>query len=106
MRLDVRRTPVSTRLSEVKMLAGGEFKLVMANVAFAFLVIVLLHIWQYGVVAVAIHLVLMISAQSDKQTREVYLEYVRQGDRYVPWPEPALQKQNLRPIGYARREEM
>ena len=106
MTLTVRRTVVATRLSEVKMLAGGEFKLVMANAAIAFTVMVFLHIWQYGLVAVVIHLTLMIAARSDKQTREIYLEYTKQGDRYVPWAEPALQKQNLRPIGYGREEEI
>ncbi len=104
MRLNVRKTPVATRLSEVKMLAGGEFKLVMANVAFAFVVIALLHIWQYGAIAVLIHLTLVLAAKSDKQTREIYLEYTRQGERYVPWSEPALQKRNLRPVGYGRKE--
>ena len=106
MRLNVRRTAVATRLSEVKMLAGGEFKLVMANMALAFIVIGLLHIWPYGLVAMAIHLVLMIAARSDKQSREIYLEYTKQGDRYVPWPEPELQKQNRRPVGYGRGEEI
>lgn len=106
MRLNVRKTPVATRLSEVKMLAGGEFKLVMANVAFAFVVIALLHIWQYGAIAVLIHLTLVLAAKSDKQTREIYLEYTRQGERYVPWAEPVLQKQNFRPIGFGRRERI
>ena len=106
MRLDIRRTVVATRLSEVKMLAGGEFKLVMANAAIAFTVMVFLHIWQYGLVALAIHFILMIAARSDKQTREIYLEYTKQGDHYVPWPEPELQKQNQRPVGYARGEEI
>ncbi|MHB1676414.1 MAG: VirB3 family type IV secretion system protein [Sulfuriferula sp.] len=106
MRLNVRRTPVATRLSEVKMLAGGEFKLVMANAAFAFVVMALLHIWQYGLVAILIHLTLVIAARSDKQTREIYLEYIKQGERYVPWPEPVLQKQNQRPVGYGRKEEI
>ncbi len=106
MRLNIRVTPVPTRLSEVKMLAGGEFKLVMANGAFAFVVIALLHIWQYVAVALVIHLTLVIAAKSDKQTREIYLEYTRQGERYVPWPEPDLQKQNFRPTGFGRRERI
>lgn len=88
------------------MLAGGEFKLVMANAAFAFLVMILLHIWQYGFIAVLIHLALVIAARSDKQTREIYLEYTRQGERYIPWAEPGLQKQNLRPLGYGRKEKI
>ncbi len=104
MRPIVRRTPVATRLSETKILAGGEFKLVMANIAFGFIVVALLHVWQYFLVAALMHVALMITARNDSKAREIYLEYVRQGDRYVPWPEPRQQQRSRRPMGYARNE--
>lgn len=104
MRPHVRHTQVATRLSETKMLAGGEFKLVMANIAFGFMVVALLHVWQYLIVAAGLHIALMISARNDNRAREIYLEYVRQGDCYIPWAEPRRQRRARRPIGYGRTE--
>ncbi len=106
MRPLVRRTQVATRLSEVKMLAGGEFALVMANIAFGFLAVVLLHVWQYLLVAALLHAALMLAAKTDRHVREIYLEYTKQGDRYTPWPEPSRHLFNRRPIGFGRDQEL
>jgi type IV secretory pathway TrbD component len=102
MRPVVRRTQVATRLSEVKMLAGGEFKLVVANLAFGFLAVALLHVWQYVMVVAMLHGVLILAAKSDLQAREIYLEYTRQSDRYIPWPMPRRDRFNRRPVGFGR----
>ncbi len=99
-----RITPVAVRLSEVKMLAGGEFKLVMANLAFAGVTLVMLHIWQYVPVALLLHGILVLAARRDPRLREIYLGYSMQGDRYVPWPSPTRQRLNRRPYGFAREE--
>ncbi len=104
MRPNVRETAVPVRLSEVRLLAGGEFKLVMANFAFGVVVVVMMHVWEYLLVAAVLHLALMIVARSDARAREIYLEYARQGDRYVPWPDPQRQRRNRRPAGFARKD--
>ncbi len=100
--MSIRLTPVATRLSEVKMLAGGEFKLVVANMAFAGLAIVMLHVWQYLPVPLAVHGALVMAARHDPRLREIYLAYARQGDEYLAWPATRLQRYNRRPHGFAR----
>ncbi len=84
------------------MLAGGEFKLVVANLAFGFMAIALLHVWQYVLVVGVLHGVLMLAAKSDLQAREIYLEYTRQSDRYTPWSVPRRYRFNRRPVGFGR----
>jgi type IV secretory pathway VirB3-like protein len=84
------------------MLAGGEFKLVVANLAFGFMAIALLHVWQYVLVVVGLHGVLIFAAKSDLQAREIYLEYTRQSDRYTPWSVPGHYRFNRRPVGFGR----
>lgn len=105
-RLAVRSTRVATRLSETKILAGGEFKLVIANAVFGFLAIALLHIWQYLVVVVILHLLLVLVAKADPKAREIYLEYAKQGDCYTPWQETRRQPFNRRPLGFGRDQEI
>lgn len=100
--MSIRMTPVAIRLSEAKMLAGGEFKLVVANMAFAVMTIVMLHVWQYLPIPIILHGVLVVTARRDPRMREIYLAYAMQGDRYLPWPAPGLQRRNRRPHGFAR----
>ena len=102
MQPGVRATEVPVRLSEPRMLAGGEFRLVMANFAFGLVVTGMMHVWQYLLVAAAFHLALMVVARNDPRAREIYLEYARQGDRYQPWPDPRRQRRNRRPAGFGR----
>lgn len=106
MRRNVRKTLVPIRLSEPKILMGAEFKLVVANFAFGFLAIALLHVWQYALVVGVLHGVLILATKADHRSREIYLEYVKQAESYTPWPSGQQLRCQQRPIGFGRNQQM
>ena len=82
-------------------MAGAEFGLALINIMFAGVMLLGAGLWQLGLVALGIHLLLVMLHKYDPKLKRVYLRYMRQGDIYDPFP-GFDQKRNERPEGFAR----
>jgi len=89
-------------LAEPMLIAGVEQRLLLLNIGLLALIVWLFKFLWWPVVTWLIHQFLKSLHRKDPHVRGVYLVYMRQGDRYEPWPEPRPRR-NLRPEdGYGR----
>lgn len=84
----MRNSPVYTVLSERPLFLGGEFKLVMGNLAIGAVLTFIIGLVVWPIVMLIVHVLLVQLAKRDPMAREIYRVYARQGDRYEPWVYP------------------
>jgi type IV secretion system protein VirB3 len=94
-----RRSPLYPVLTEPLLFLGAERDLALGHLIVAVGLTLGMHWYLLTPLWVANHLLLVRLARHDPQTRPVYLRYVRQSDRYVPWA--GIRRQGLRPKGFA-----
>jgi type IV secretion system protein VirB3 len=92
---------VHPSLLEVKTLAGVEDRLAILNATFALAIAMGLELWLWLPCAVFIHLLFARMTRRDPCLMRVYAAFVRQGDRYDPWPRVGRAR-NRRPPGFGR----
>ncbi len=95
----LRSTPVYRSLLEMKTLGGVEDRIAIFNATLALAVVMGTGLWYWLLVATALHLALARMTRHDPWLRQVYIGYVRQCDRYDPWPRAGL-RQGRRPAGF------
>lgn len=88
-------------LHEVKRIGGVESKLAILNGTFVTAFVMGLGMWQLIPLGVATHFFLAYITKKDPYTRQIYMRYVTQADKYDPWPH-AVQKKNQRPEGFGK----
>jgi len=92
---------VYTALSTPMLLLGGEFRLVVFNAGFYLFMLILIKAWWWFPVTWLVHQFLKSITKNDPWLRKIYLVYMKQSNRYEPFPESAP-KRGLRPIGCGR----
>jgi type IV secretory pathway TrbD component len=101
----MRSTPVISVLSRTPLLFGGEVKFVAGNLAVGFVGQFMLEIVGWFVVTLVIHLLLVQMAKRDPKTRQIYLTYQHQADRYEPWTDGTTLESD-RPVAFTNREHL
>lgn len=105
MEIDGRDDRVFPALSRPPLLAGVDPKLLVVNYGFVLLGMLLFRdlriVAVFAVLAVGVHLFLQGIFRRDPWMRMIYIRYMRQSDRYDPWPE-IEPRRGLRPIGFGR----
>lgn len=101
----MRVTPVYRCLSDQPLFLGGEFKLVVANIAIGGIAAVIIGLLFWPAITLVLHIILVQMAKRDPNTRAIYLAYARQADRYEPWVDPETH-QNDRPTRIFRGGEL
>lgn len=105
MQIEGRDERVFVALSRPPLVAGVDPKLLMGNFGFVVFVLVLFRdmtiVAGFAALAVVLHFFLKSLYRSDPWLRPIYVRYMRQSDRYEPWPEKSP-KRSLRPIGFGR----
>lgn len=105
MAIEGRDERVFPTLSKPPLLAGVDPKLLVVNYGFVLLVMLLFRdlriVAVFGILAVGVHLFLQGIFRKDPWLRPIYIRYMRQADRYDPWPE-IEPRRGLRPIGFGR----
>jgi len=81
----IRVSPTYPSASVPPLLLGGEWKLVIGNIAICLIAVLLLRMWPWIFVAFAFHMFLVQIAKKEGNMREIYQRYAKQGDRYEPW---------------------
>ena len=94
-----RRSPLYCVLSEPLLFLGAERDLALAHLVLATGLTLGMHWYLLSPLWIVNHLLLMRIARHDPQMRNVYLRYVRQADRYIPWA--GLRRCGFRPEGFA-----
>lgn len=101
---ELRKTPVYNALMRPRLTAGVDTDIVEVLVIITvFFVFSPLRFYYFPVASVLIWFLFLLYAKDDPHALKVLVKYVRQGDRYEPWPHSA-QTQNLRPLGFGRGE--
>lgn len=96
--------PIESSEVKTSMLAymttfGVDDWLFIINIEIALLVTMLLKVYAWLLVAVALHFVLVMVTRMAPQLLECYVKHLRQADRYYPDVSP-LQRRGLRPDGW------
>lgn len=98
--INERRHEIHSVLSRPRLILGVDHKLAMLNmIAAAEFVLILGMPWMAPGFLVS-HLVLAYATKRDPMIRPVYMRYMKQKDRYEPWPRTS--GANQRPIGWGR----
>lgn len=101
MSLARRKSKVHAALFEPKTIGGVEHSLAVMNGTLAVVFVIGLEFAAYIPVAVLAHALLAYVTKRDPRIRQIYRRYIRQGDRYDPWPH-SKQRYNARPKGFGR----
>lgn len=88
-------------LVEPLLIAGVEKPFAIVNATMAIALVGDLHLYGWIPLAVLAHLVLRRITQDDPFTRQIYVKYNQQGDRYEPWPHVRGHR-GRRPEGFGR----
>lgn len=80
----VRITPLARVLTEPCLILGVEKPFAITNFTLAMVLAGELHLFGFLPVALAVHLALRQATRRDPFTRQVYVRYNRQADRYEP----------------------
>lgn len=95
-----RSTPIHRSLMEVKSTAGAEFIPTLINFTLLGVMVMGPRFYWWPVVTWVIQKVLKWMFASDPQKSLVVSRYLREGDRYDPWPRP--DSRNKRPYKMGR----
>jgi type IV secretion system protein VirB3 len=105
MAIEGRDERVFPALSRPSLVAGVDPKLLVVNYGFVLLVMLLFRdlriVAVFAVLAAAAHVFLRGIFRKDPWLRPIYIRYMRQADRYDPYPE-IEPRRGLRPIGFGR----
>lgn len=88
-------------LASPPLIAGTESQLLMLNVGLFLFMFISFKAWWWPVISWVIHQVMKSMSKGDPFLRGVYLIYMRQADRYEPYPE-AHPRRRLRPMKFGR----
>lgn len=96
-----RPSRVYTCLTDPVLIAGVEPLLLAMNVNLGLgMLIIFKSVWVVAGMFV-LHLILRSLCKKDPFTREIYMAFRLQADRYEPWPEPNP-KRGKRPLKFGR----
>jgi type IV secretion system protein VirB3 len=99
--MDRRITPLYQALVEPLLIAGVEKPFAIVNFTLGVLMVGDLKLYAWLPLAIMAHLLLRHITREDPFTRQIYVRYNRQSDRYVPWPK-VRGGRGLRPQGFGR----
>lgn len=96
-----RPSKLYTGLASPPLIAGTEPQLLMLNVGVFLFMFISFKAWWWLGVAWVMHQLMKSMSKGDPFMRSVYLVYMRQADRYEPYPE-AMPRRRLRPVRFGR----
>lgn len=88
-------------LATPPLIAGTEPQLLMLNVGLFLFMLTSFKAWWWFLVSWVIHQMMKSMSRGDPFMRSIYLIYMRQSDRYEPYPE-AQPRRRLRPLKFGR----
>ena len=97
----MRTTPGHQAMLEVKSAAGAEFAPTVANLTVCLIMLMGPNFYWWPLLACFVQKLLQWMFRRDPHLGLIFLRYMREGDRYDPWPR-ANQLLNKRPMGAAR----
>ncbi len=97
----LRCTTVHGSLLQAKTIAGVEDRLAILNATCALAIVMGTGLWPYLGVALAAHVLAARATRDDPYLRSIWLQYLRQADRYDPWP-CVRGRHGRRPHGFGR----
>ena len=97
----VRQSSVHAALLERPMLGGVESRVAIVNATLAAALAMGLGLWAWLPAAVIVHALAARAMRRDPFARQVYAAYLRQADRYDPWPRAGMPR-GARPPGFGR----
>jgi len=97
----MRRTPVHASLLEQPALGGVEARVAIVNATLAAAFALGLGLWAWLPAAMAAHALAAHATRRDPFVRQVCAGYLRQADRYDPWPRVGM-RGGRRPPGCGR----
>jgi len=105
MSIEGRDERVFVALSRPPLISGVDPKLLALNFGFVVFVLILFRdpriVAGFAVISILLHFFLKSLYRGDPFLRPIYMRYMRQSDRYEPWPDISP-KRAKRPIGYGR----
>ena len=100
----LRKTPVYNALMRQRLTFGIDSDIAESIIVVTlFFVVSPLHFYYFVGIGVFTWFLVLLYAGDDPNALKVLMKYVSQGDHYEPFPH-AVQKQNLRPLGFGRGE--
>lgn len=100
--MELRTSPLHLSLMDtVPIFMGAEKSLAVANLSITMAFVMAAQVWQWLLVGPVVHAFLVWLTKRDPLTRMIYIRYMRQGNRYDPWPRDGHQL-NPRPRGFCQ----